>query len=43
MNADFSEEKSQSGVKGKKVGVKKITSRKIEKNNVEEKEYYCFT
>jgi len=43
MNADFSEEKSQSGVKGKKVGVKKIASRKIEKIKIDEKEYYCFT
>ena len=43
MNQDFIGEKSQSGVKGKIVGVKKITSRKIKKIEIEEKEYYCFT
>ena len=43
MNQDFIGEKSQSGVKGKIVGVKKITSSKIKKLDIEEKEYYCFT
>jgi len=43
MNQDFIGEKSQSGVKGKIVGVKKITSSKIKKLEIEEKEYYCFT
>ena len=43
MTQVFAREKCQSGVKGKIVGVKKITSSKMKKIEIEEKEYYCFT
>jgi hypothetical protein len=43
MNQDFCNKKSQSGVNGEKVGVKKLASTKITKSETKEKDYYCFT
>ena len=43
MNQCFNEKKSQSAVKGKKCSVKNIPPSKIKKNEIIEKNYFCFT